>query len=378
MKKLVIACIVAAVLAGLGAASWLRLLTWESHTGYFGPAFSSDGRFVYAVMRETRGFTWGFGWEHFTPPAHAYALMDQISLVRLEVQSGKLETLESWPSTPVRQRVISEYRGRVFNTMHAKVRPEAAGAVRYEVEMAIPMVPSSQVHRLAGNWAAEETVRRRGEWRRGGYTGSGTSEPVVVGDTEVFALGGSESFPCAVVLLDHRTKTPRVLVTSAACAERYPDGPPIDALLEVSRKKDIDRIAKLERARSELVANYRKQGASEIEALLRTNRDLEDMDYLPKSPRLVAHKIAAADSDAFPALPLFEIAEAEMASGVFPDIEKALAAPGTEIDKSMGKYIVHNDYANSRKLNAHLAGGTREFLVRFRDETYRIELRHTR
>jgi hypothetical protein len=102
------------------------------------------------------------------------------------------------------------------------------------------------------------------------------------------------------------------------------------------------------------------------------------MGYLPKSPRLVAHKIAAADSDAFPALPLFEIAEAEMASGVFPDIEKALAAPGTEIDKSMGKYIVHNDYANSRKLNAHLAGGTREFLVRFRDETYRIELRHTR
>jgi hypothetical protein len=45
-----------------------------------------------------------------------------------------------------------------------------------------------------------------------------------------------------------------------------------------------------------------------------------------------------------------------MASGIFPDIEKALSAPGTEIDKSMGKYIVHNDYAvrsdRSRRENA--------------------------
>jgi hypothetical protein len=376
MRTLVIACIVAAALAALGAASWLRLLTWESHTGYFGPAFSTDGRFVYAVVRETAGFTWGVGWEHFTPPAHAYALSDQISLVRVEVGSGKLETLESWSATPVRQRVISEYRGRVFNTMHASVRPDAAGTVRYEVEMAIPMVPSSEVHRLAGSWSTDEAARRRGEWQHGGYTGSGTSEPVVVGNSEVFALSGPEFFPCAVVLLDHRTLTARVLVKRPACVERYPDGPPVKALLEISRKKDIDRAAELERARTELIAKYRKHGASEIEALLRTNRDLEDAGYLPKSPRLVAQKVGTADIAAFPALPLFDIAEAEMASGIFPDIEKALAAPGTEIDKSMGKYIVHNDYANSRQLNAHLAGGAREFLVRFRGENYRIELRH--
>jgi hypothetical protein len=44
----------------------------------------------------------------------------------------------------------------------------------------------------------------------------------------------------------------------------------------------------------------------------------------------------------------------------------------------MGAYVVHNDYTNSRKLNAHLASGERQFLVRFRGETYRVEIRHAR
>jgi hypothetical protein len=378
MRKLAVACVVVAAVVALSAAWWLRLFTLESHTGYFSPAFSHDGRFVHAIVRETTGLTWGFGWEHFTPPAHAYPLSDRISLVRVESASGKVETLESWSSTPVLRRVISEYRGRVFNTMHASVRPDPSGTVRYEIEIAIPVVPSSEVHRLSGSWAPDEAARQRDEWRRGDYAGAGTSEPVLSGETEVFALSGPESYPCAVVLLDHRMMTTRVLVKSAAYAGRYPDGVPITALLEVSRKKDIERVAELARVREKLVAKYRKEGASEIEALLRSNRALEDSGYLPKSPRIVAQKLGAADIAAFSALPLFAIADTEMASGIFPDIEKALSAPGSEIDKSMGAYVVHNDYASSRKLNAHLASGAREFLVRFRGETYRIEVRHAR
>jgi hypothetical protein len=378
MRKLAVGCVVAAALAALGAAWWLRLLTLESHTGYFNPAFSHDGRFVHVIVRETTGLTWGFGWEHFTPPAHAYPLSDRISLVRFESESGKAETLESWSSTPVLHRVISEYRGRVFNTMHASVRPGPGATVRYEIEIAIPVVPSSDVHRLSGSWAPDEGARRRGEWRRGDYAGAGTSEPVVSGETEVFALSGPESYPCAVVLLDHRVMTTRVLVKSAACAGRYPDGPPITALLEVSRKKDIERVAEVARVRDKLVASYRSEGASEIEALLRSTRALEDSGYLPKSPRIVAHRLGEHDIAALSDLPLFAIAEAEMASGIFSDIEKALSAPGGEIDKSMGAYVVHNDYASSRKLNAHLASGARQFLVRFRGETYRVEIRHAR
>lgn len=372
MKKLLAGLIAAVVLAVAGGAWFLRLVTWESHTGYFGPAFSHDGKHVFAVTRETRGFTWGMGWEHFTPPAYAYALSDRFSLVRIEIDSGNSEVLEIWASSPVTQRIIREYRGRVFNTASAVVRPEDTGAVRYEVGMAIPVVPLSEVHRIAGVWAPNGAKSQRGEWVRHGFSGTGLSEPILSGQVEVFTLPGPEFFPSAIVLLDHRTMTIRVIAKSSAYAGRYPHGPKLEELLAVSRKKDIDRVAELVRVRNEHVARYRAQGLSEIEALLKTNRDLENLGHLPRSPRIVATRIAAT---AAPALPAFEIAEGEMASGVFPDIEKAIAAPGEEIDKSMGKYIIHRDYANSAKLNAHFSGGGRDFLVRFRGQTYRIEVR---
>ena len=79
----------------------------------------------------------------------------------------------------------------------------------------------------------------------------------------------------------------------------------MEALLEVSRKKDIERVAALERARRELVADYMREGASELEAMLRSTRALEDRGYLPKSPRLVARKLSAPEADALRALPLF-------------------------------------------------------------------------
>lgn len=376
MRKVAVVFAVLA-LAVLGAAWWLKLVTWETHAGYFAPAFSHDGRYVYAVTRETAGFTWGFGWEHFTPPARAWLHADRIAVIRIENATGKTEALESWPTTPLLARVLSEYRGRIFNTMRASVRPEASGAVRYEVEIAIPVVPSSEIHRLSGQWSAQPQMQRRADWQRGGYSGAGPSEPVLSGQVEVFALSGPESFPCAVVLLDHASMKARVLAGSATCHGRHPEGPPVEALLEVSRKQDIERTAALERARKALVTGYMSQGASEGEAMLKSIRALEDHGYLPKSPRLVAHRLAPGEF-ATTALPLFEIADAEMASGIFPDIEKALAAPGEEIDRSMGKYIVHDHYDNSRRLNAHLASGAREFLVRYRGETWRLEVRYAR
>lgn len=364
-------------LAAVLAIVWLGFVTWERHTGYFGPAFSPDGRHVYAVVRETTGFTWGFGWEHFTPPARAYPLTDNVRLVRIDAASGTEETLEAWRETPVLRRTLSEYRGRIFNSFRAALRPDAGGSLVYEIEIAIPVVPTSEVHRIAGTWSAEPSQGRRGEWQRAAFSSPLVSERVVSGDTEVFALRGPESYPCALVLLDHRTMTTRVIARSSTYAERYSGGPPLDALMEVSRKKDIDRLAMLERKRSELVTQFRAQGATEIDALLKTGRALEDLGYLPRSARLVAHRLSATEASA-PGIPLFEIAEAEMASGIFPDIEKALAAPGTEIDRSMGKYIVHNDYTTSRALNAHLASGAREFAVRFRGTTYLMEIRHAR
>ena len=368
--------VAAAVVVAAAAAAvfvWLiGLVTWESHTGYFGPAFSRDGRSIYVVTRQARAVTWGFGWEHFSPPAYAYPVTDGVALLRVDVATGDAETLESWATTPGLRRVIREYRGRVLNTMSAVVRPQPDGAVHYTIEMSIPRVPMSDVHTLAGVWTTVPTARRRGDWQPTGSAFAGVSEPVVTGDAEVFALHGPEYFPCAVVLLDHRTMATRTLRGEAACRRRYPDGPPLQALMDVSRKSDLDRIAEMTRVRDERVAHYRAQGRSEIEALLGANRDLEDRGHLPKSRRIVAERLASPEAG----LPLFEIADAEMASGIFHDLERALATPGAEIDKSMGSYVTHRDYTTSARLNDLLARGEREFLVRYRGSTYRVEVRN--
>jgi hypothetical protein len=360
--------VVLAVLAGAAVVWFLGLVTWQRHIGYFGPAFSPDGKAIYAIVRETQGATWGFGWEHFTPPAYAYPVSDHLSLVRLDVASGTSEVLETWSSTPVLRRVIREYRSRIFNSMYATVRPQPDGAVKYSVEMSIPKIPASDTHLLTGVWAAG-AARQRGEWTRGGYR-AGTSEPVVAGLTEVFAVQGVEAFPCGVVLLDHGTMATRPLTWSADCRRRYPAGPPRDKMVELSQKPQLDRVADLSRTRDAQVAKYRAQGLSEGDAQIKAIRDLEDMGKIPRGKRLVAERTDAPPGE----LPLFEIEDGEMASGIFRDIERAIASPGAEIDKG-GRYLIHRDYTTSARLNAWLDGGGREFVVRYRGGTYRLEIR---
>jgi hypothetical protein len=157
-----------------------------------------------------------------------------------------------------------------------------------------------------------------------------------------------------------------------------PNGVPIDELLAASRKPEIDRLNAFKRRQAELVAEYRARGALEAEALVRSYRTLQDEGYLPRSPRIVAQPLDAADRSVAGSLPQFEIAEAEWASGIFQDIERAINTPGVEVDKSSVSYVMHRDYSNSEKVNAYIAGGGRTFVVRYRDAFYRIEIRNMR
>jgi hypothetical protein len=323
---------------------------------------------VYAITRETTGLAWGMGWEHFTPPASAYAFGDTVALVRIDVDTGAITTLERWSSTPVTRRVMQNYRGRIFSFLSVTIRAHRDGRVEYAAAISIPRVPSSEVHLLSGVWAP--SAAPRGEWVIGERP-MGASEPVVAGETEVLALRGPESYAC-LVLVDHAATAPRALAWPPGCRKQYPDGPPLAAVMEASRKKDLDRLAEIGRLRAERIATYRAEGRPEGEALLQSSRDLQGLGYLPKPAQVVAWRVEA---DMSSALPVFEIADAEMASGVFPDLQRALGSPGAEVEKSMGRYVVHRDYTNSARLNAFVDGGGREFLVRFRGATYRVEIR---
>jgi hypothetical protein len=362
--------LVALVVAVVCAAAWsLKLATWESHEGYFGPAFSADGRSIYTVTRQTTGITWGPGWEFFTPPAHAWLIADRIRLARIDVPTRHLEVLEEWPATPIAHRTIEEYRGRVFAVMNARVAVEPPDIVTYAVEVSVPRVPSSETYTLTGVWSSSPGARRRSAWRPGDGRG-GTSGPVIVDDIELFTPSGPEMYPSAIVVLDHRTSTVNVMAATSAYRRQYPRGVSMAELLAVSRKPQFDREAAFKAKYDERVAAHRAAGLSEGDAMLRAYDDLEELGFLPRKPRLMAREVQTADESA----PRFDIAEAEMASGIFNDLSQAIASPGREVRKSPYEYIVHRDYDNSRRLNAYLDGGGQAFFVGFRRRVYRLEI----
>jgi hypothetical protein len=369
--------VLAALVPVLGAAAaWqLGLASWAAHEGYFGPALSPDGRFVYVMVRRTTGATWVNG--IFEQPTGAFPIGDRVSLVRIEVEGGQLDVLETWPSTPLVRRVVHASLGNVFAVMHTVIRADESGAVHYTAEFLLPGTPLADVRQMSGVWTERPEGRQRGEWQHVNWQSHQESEPIVAGNTEVFAVAGPASFPSAVLLLDHATRTATPVAYGRAYRTRYPSGPPIDELLTTSRKPEIDRLAMLKRRQAELVAENRARGATENDALLRSYRTLEDEGLMPRSraPRIVAKPLSTADLPGVASLPLFEIAEGEMASGVFRDIENAIHTPGEEVEKSSVPYVVHRDYSNSAQLNAYLASGRRAFVVRYRGASYRIEIR---
>ena len=53
---------------------------------------------------------------------------------------------------------------------------------------------------------------------------------------------------------------------------------------------------------------------------------------------------------------------------------RAIESPGEETEKSMGQYIVHNDYTTSQALNAFLKSGGTRFYVAYQGRVYELNL----
>ncbi len=364
----------AVLVAGVVLAFATGLVGLKRLEGYYAPVFEPDGRQIYFVARETRGLVWGPGWEFFTPPASVYAFSDVLSLRRLDLATGAEEVLERWSESPITRRKIKNYRGRLFQVLGVQTRVLEPGTVEYRVRLNVTRVPRSEQHRIRGVWQRSDGGGR-GEWEVG-YAGlSGYDETPLHGARELIAVPGPESYPAALAAYDAATGAVRVLVQSRDFDRHYPDGIPVDLLASRSKRAAIERIQELERLRTELVARFEREGLSEGEALLRTSKELQRLGYIPKSPTLTARLLSAGAEPVDGSTPLFEIAEAEMASGIFQDIEAAISAPGTPVDKSIGRYVVHRDYTNSARLNALLESGGRVFRMRYRGRTYEVTLK---
>ena len=344
------------IAAGGLALGALGLVTVERHTGFFAPVCDADGEGIYFVERDTLGVTWGFGWEHFTPPAYSHVVRDDFSLRHLDIGESEPVTLARWRASPVEGRVTRQYRGRIFNVVSARIDPTPEGA-SYLITMDIPRVPSSEQWSLEGTWS--EATGASGEWRNEGAGPPPAPDGVLVGGVEVLTVRGRESYPAAILAVGAAGDA-RVLVRNRHFDDLYPAGVPASEIADRSRREDIERVREFRRVRRDLVAQYQDKGLNEGAAILQANRDMEELGLLPKRPRLVATAVDQVPPD----LRIFEIPPDYLKAGLFQDIAAAIAAPGTEVDTDTGTYLKYYDDELGPQLKRWREEGNDRFAVR--------------
>jgi hypothetical protein len=188
------------------------------------------------------------------------------------------------------------------------------------------------------------------------------------GDNEVVAVAGDELMPCAVAVLRSDNGSPRALVETSTCRQKYPEGFTAAALGPLSRRAEIERAELIRKTYADFADRGRGQGLSESAALLRAGEEMSRLGLFPKTTQLIANS-AECDAD-----PVFDISDEEFRAGLFQDIERAIASPGVEVPKSMGTYIRHRDYATSRRINERIEAGDHELMVRTAGKCWRLTI----
>ena len=350
----------------------------QRHEGYFSPVFSPDGRHVYFLTRETRGVVTGLGWETLTPPAHVFVWSDQMSLRRVDTAGGEVEVLTSLGSTPLVGRRLRTYRGRAFVAPATLLRWTDDG-LEVRVRLGVPVQPTAELHFLAGRWNPDDrALDAPVTWSGDHASLMGGDESPLSEAVEVLALPGLEAFPCAVVRLEAETRSVDILVENGDCPEVYPAGVRYEDVSGRSRRADIERVATLESTQARLTRAARASGVPEHEIPIRVIDQMRDLGDYPHPPRLVAQRLDPPEVERRQSRgdlsPLFVIEEMQFTVGLFQDLERALDTPGTPVDKSSGRYVIHDDYTTSESLNTFFAGDGRLFFVQRGGDVFRVEL----
>ena len=261
-------------------------------------------------------------------------------------------------------------------TAQSSVRHGATCAGRnpnhLEFELAVTRhdTPLSRTFVLSRRWNARTGAFVESAWQPGTPAMGGDEPGQLSGQLEVLSPRGEEQLPCGVVILDAKAGTARALAETSACTARFPDGITPALLAAESRREAIERAQTLHRTYDDLVAAGRARGLSEGDAMLRAGKEMERLGFFPKSPTLVASPAQCQD-----VAPLFRISDDEFRVGLFQDVGQALARPGTEVDKSMGEYVIHRDYDTSRRINEYLADRSHQvFFVEAHGRCWRLRL----
>ncbi|OGQ95762.1 MAG: hypothetical protein A2521_00930 [Deltaproteobacteria bacterium RIFOXYD12_FULL_57_12] len=322
---------------------------------FHAPVFGTDGQEVYCLTRDAWGISWGFGIESFTPPAAVIVLGDRFGLQKISRETGETTTIHTWRvHHPLKPK--TQYRNYLFGIPECELRWEGR-LLHYKIGLDfLPNDPPglSVKEWAIGSWdAATKSLVETDTWKSGYQTTDRWTEQILAGPFEVV-----EYKSLALILYDSNTKTRTPLRISNA------GGSQLQAEIATADLTDYLHRLRLERSRTiretyaGLVAGFQAQGLPEGDAMLRANDEMEKKGYYPKTPKLVAEKIESGQ----PGVTIFTITADEFRFGLFQDIEKAIAEPGTEIH-FYGNYITHRDFDTSKKLNEYLAAGNKSFIV---------------
>ena len=376
----VVACAVIAVLAWVCVRRAMSQGEVQSYEGYFAPVYSPDGQYVYFVERRTSGTARQF-WEldlmSLRPPKFdVYVEKDTFSLKRLHVKSGRIEELIHLSPSPIEGRSY-EVRGGAFQFPRARLRFTKGSQLEFNVCLNVQQVPRAKEYVTSGMWIeaqhAAETAR---SWEES-HCWMSYDEWPLFGDWElIVARRGRHYFSPAIVAYNHVTRSVKVLVKNKEYDRLYPDGVPLQEIVGNSQRAGMERDQAVRRTHEELLQKYRAMGMGENQALLRTGKDMQRLGYYPKTPTIVARRLVRkAERSDLDKSALFSIAKGEMEAGLFQDIERAIARPGAEIDKTSDDYYTHLGYSTSARLNAFLKTGKTKFYVRYLGETYELTIR---
>lgn len=360
--------IVALALCGVIALSLLAVFARQRLHGFFSPVFSADGAFIYFIERRTHGLQWGLGIEHFTPPAHAYILQDHLALKRIKVDSGSLETLLVWPTSPLVGKHLRFYRNRIFGVLSARLQFEDNGELGYTLSLSIPRLPSSETFYIEGRVHPDKKAPHPPAWSQRYAVRYGHLRYRLHGDWEVMAAPGKAAFPSAIIRYRHTDNAVHVVLANDIHNTLHPNGVGLTWLTEHAQRTAIERLNKRQAVYQNLLQRFAAQGLPDGEARLRTHDEMVRLGYAPTPTQLRADPVLHTDDE----LPVFEVTETEFVVGLFSDIRRAIATPGALVEKNMGSYIRHRDFDTSAKLNAYLKTGARQFYVKHGAQLFKL------
>ena len=357
------ACIILSGAGGFGGAG--------IYEGYLAPVYSADGQYVYYVERSTNADVKVIKPPDLmmSPPQFGVSVAnDTFSLKRLQVQTGKIEELTRLSPSPIEGRNY-EVTGRPF--YHSDARLKFKGQ---QLEFNVCLSVDQKDYFVSGVWNDPQRAAEISQpWKESHCELSGYDEWPIFGDSELMEIRGDRE-KAAIVAYNHVTNSVKTLVQNKQYEQEYPDGLPLDQIRQKSVRATMDRERTMLRTHAELLAKHKAAGMSEIPAQLETTKDMQRLGFWPKPTVMVARRLSPDEIAGIDKSALFSVEKDEMASGVFPDIEEAIAKLGEEVERA-SDYHIHRDYTTSARLNTYLKSGKKQFYIRFLGHTYELTIK---